>query len=320
MFAAQSLQSNVCADSAWPTIWLLLSARSYLQTVAGESLGPVPMALVSLASLGAFCGLSGCLFALAVQLYRQTCNLSSYLATSYAYLCETVGSALGGILTSVLLLRFIGSFQIALIAALLDLYVASCLIFKSRRWQATAAVIATAMVLPMTIYVAPHLEEATQQKMWSGFQLIDSQDSIYGKLTILSARGSRSIYDNGSNLANVPDVAAAEETVHYALLEHPSPRSVLLIGGGTNGSIAEALKHPSLAHLDYVELDPALLRMYRKFFPAESAPVFSDLRVHVHSMDGRLYLKTTRERFDEIILSVPDPENAQLNRFYTAEF
>jgi spermidine synthase len=242
------------------------------------------------------------------------------LAVSYAYLIETVGSALGGILTSILLLRFFGSFQIAIIAALLNLYVACFLIFRMRRWQAATAIAATALALPMTMYMAPHLEETTQQKMWSGFQLIGSQDSIYGKLTILSARGLRSIYDNGSILANVPDVAAAEETVHYALLEHPAPKIVLLIGGGTNGSIAEALKHPTLARLDYFELDSALIGMYRKFFPAESSPVLSDARVHVHSMDGRLYLKATHERFDEIILSVPDPENAQLNRFYTAEF
>jgi spermidine synthase len=310
----------LCGLSLAPTIFILRSARAYLQIVPGESLGPVPMALVSLATLSVFCGLSGCLFALAVRLYRQTWALPGHLAVSYAYLIETVGSALGGILTSILLLRFFGSFQIAIIAALLNLYVACFLIFRMRRWQAATAIAATALALPMTMYMAPHLEETTQQKMWSGFQLIGSQDSIYGKLTILSARGLRSIYDNGSILANVPDVAAAEETVHYALLEHPAPKIVLLIGGGTNGSIAEALKHPTLARLDYFELDSALIGMYRKFFPAESSPVLSDARVHVHSMDGRLYLKATHERFDEIILSVPDPENAQLNRFYTAEF
>jgi spermidine synthase len=44
----------------------------------------------------------------------------------------------------------------------------------------------------------------------------------------------------------------------------------------------------------------------------------------MHYADGRYflrnYLKTSGETFDVIILNVPDPQTAQLNRFYTAEF
>ena len=53
----------------------------------------------------------------------------------------------------------------------------------------------------------------------------------------------------------------------------PAPRRVLLIGGGVNGSIAEALKHPTVERIDYVELDPALIDMARQFFPAQYAPL-----------------------------------------------
>jgi spermidine synthase len=42
--------------------------------------------------------------------------------------------------------------------------------------------------------------------------------------------------------------------------------------------------------------------------------------VHLHYADGRSYLKAARETFDVIIVNVPDPQTAQLNRFYTAEF
>ena len=96
----------------------------------------------------------------------------------------------------------------------------------------------------------------------------------------------RSIYDNGVILANAPDENAAEEAVHYALLEHPAPRRVLLIGGGVNGSIAQALKHPTVERIDYVELDPALIDMARQFFPAQSAPVALGSS-RAHALRGR---------------------------------
>jgi len=87
-----------------------------------------------------------------------------------------------------------------------------------------------------------------------------------------------------------------------------------------NGSIAEALKHPTVQRIDYVELDPALIEMARQFFPVQSALVVSDPRVHLHTADGRYYLRTTGDRFDVIVLNLPDPQTAQLNRFYTVEF
>ncbi len=130
----------------------------------------------------------------------------------------------------------------------------------------------------------------------------------------------RSIYENGAILANAPDPAAAEEAVDYALLEHTAPKRVLLIGGGVNGGVAEALKHPTVESLDYVELDPALIGMARQYFPAQTADFDSDPRVHLHFLDGRRFLSETGEKFDAILVDVPDPQSAQLNRFYTAEF
>jgi spermidine synthase len=69
-----------------------------------------------------------------------------------------------------------------------------------------------------------------------------------------------------------------------------------------------------------VELDPALIALARQFFPAESAAWAADPRVHLHYADGRSYLKTAGRSFDAIVLNVPDPQTAQLNRFYTVEF
>ncbi len=301
-------------------IWILRDSRAWLQEIPGELLGPVPLALASLLSLSAFCIVSGSLFALAARLVHEEADIPRHLATSNAYLLETAGFALGGILTSLLLLRFFNSFQIAFVVALLNLWVACGLWFRTRRTRAAAAATATAFVLVLLLSFAPRIEHTTQQRIWQDFHIVDSEESIYGKLTVLEAGGLRSIYENGTVLANVPDPASAEETVHYALLEHPAPASVLLIGGGINGSIAEALKHPTITRLDYVELDPALIGIYRRFFPAKAAPAFSDPRVHVHYADGRRYLKSTHRAFDVVILSLPNPENAQLNRFYTTEF
>ena len=307
--------------SLLPTIWALRVSRIFFQTVPGELVGPVPMLLTSFVCLSVFCALAGRLFVVATRMYAQECAVSARVATSSAYLLEAAGSGLGGILASFVLLRFLESFQIATVVAVLNLCMAAVLSFRmSRRQLGAVAGAAALLAILLLIYVAPSLDRSAQARLWRGFRLAGSRDSIYGNLAVIDTGNIRSIYDNGVILASAPDESAAEEAVHYALLEHPAPRRLLLIGGGVNGSIVQALKHPTVERIDYVELDPALIGMARQFFPVQSAPVLSDSRAHMHYADGRNYLKTAGDTFDVIILNVPDPQTAQLNRFYTSEF
>jgi spermidine synthase len=72
--------------------------------------------------------------------------------------------------------------------------------------------------------------------------------------------------------------------------------------------------------VDYVELDPEILRLAATRLGGEWPQVASDPRVGLHPMDGRRFVKSCTTRFDVIILHLPDPQTAQLNRFYTLEF
>jgi spermidine synthase len=317
--AAAALEC-LLAVSLPPTLWALRASRSMLATVPGELIGPLPMFLASLACLSLFCVVSGALFVVAARMVEQECTVSARLAAGRAYLIEAAGSGLGGILASIVLLRFLDPFQIAGILFLLNLSMAAALRFRMSRKQLGAMALAALLVaIPLLVAIAPRLDGAAQARLWKGFRLAASRDSIYGNLAVTATGSIRSIYDNGVILANAPDEAAAEEAVHYALLEHPAPRHILMIGGGLNGGIAQALEHPTVERIDYVELDPALIGMARRFFPVQTVSL-ADPRVHTHMVDGRYYLRTTPDRFDVILLNLPDPQTAQLNRFYTVEF
>ena len=294
------------------TILAVRASRGVLEGVPGESLGPGPMLLGSLATLSVFCVLSGALFAAGSRLYANQAATSTGEATGSVYLLEALGSAAGGMLAGLVLVRYVAPLEIALGLGLLNLLAAVGLVVRERfARRAAMAALAGITVLLALPFGVPRLETASIERFWRGFHLVATRNSVYGNLAVVRTEGASSLYENGLNLFNVPDPAAAEEAVHYALLEHPSPRSLLLIGGGVNGSLAQALKHASLERIDYVELDPAILDLF---------PIRADPRVRVHVTDGRLFLKTTASTFDVIIVNLPDPQTAQLNRFYTLEF
>jgi spermidine synthase len=69
-----------------------------------------------------------------------------------------------------------------------------------------------------------------------------------------------------------------------------------------------------------VELDPAIIKLGKVHLSTEVTSALEDSRVSVHSRDGRLYLAETANLYDVILLNLPEPFTAQLNRFYTEEF
>lgn len=303
------------------TILAVRASKLAFQSVPGEILGPGPMFITSLVTLSVFCVISGWLFAAGSRLYADEAGASAAAATGAVYLLEALGSGVGGILASLVLIRYLDAFEIAAVLALLNFLAAASLALRGTLRRVLTA---TALLALFGFLVFPFgcawLETMSLARLWSGFRLVATRNSPYGNLVVVQTGTSRSLFENGLAVFTVPDPAAAEEAVHYALLQHPAPRNLLLIGGGVNGSLAQALQHPSLKQVDYVELDPAILDLAQQHFLREWVPIQADPRVRLHHTDGRLFLKTTGSAFDVIIVNLPDPQTAQLNRFYTVEF
>jgi spermidine synthase len=301
------------------TILAVRASRPVFQSVPGEILGPGPMFLTSFATLSLFCLVSGGLFAAGSRLCADAARTSTAAAASSVYLLEAAGSGLGGILASLFLIRYCTSFEIASGVALLNLLAAAWIGVRtpSYRRALMALLLVASLLIPRA---ARWLEAKSLALLWHGFSLVESRNSIYGNLALVATSESRSLFENGLRVLTVPDPSAAEESVHFALLEHAAPRSLLLIGGGINGSLAQALQYSSLERVEYVELDPAILGVAERHFAQAWRGARSDPRVLIHRVDGRLFLKTSQAKFDVIIINLPDPFTAQLNRFYTQEF
>jgi spermidine synthase len=160
------------------------------------------------------------------------------------------------------------------------------------------------------------LHRATLAWQWEDALLV--RDTIYGRLTVVGRDGQRVFFENGLLMFETQSTFP-EEVAHFPLLEHPAPRSVLLIGGGAGGDLREILKHP-VSEVHYVELDPAVIEAARRYLPPEDRAVLDDPRVTLAHTDGRLYVKEVGRRFDVVIVDLPEPSTGQLNRFYTQEF
>jgi spermidine synthase len=143
-------------------------------------------------------------------------------------------------------------------------------------------------------------------------------DSAHARIEVVAVGEQRNVYLDGLWAFAAPDRENAERAVHPPLLIHPAPRRVLLVGGALSGALDEVLRHPAVEHVDAVEIDPELVRVAQQDLPDTRA--LDDPRVTLQLTDGRAFVRAADGPYDAIVLVLPDPRNAQLNRFYTVEF
>jgi spermidine synthase len=228
------------------------------------------------------------------------------------YLLESAGAAAAGLLVHFILVPHLSNWQGAAVVAAASA-LATLAFMGAARWRPwLAAIVLLAAALAV-------LDGPAQKAAWRPLRLVASRDTLYGKLQVIRTEEQVTLFDNGLAVFSLPDEGAAEESVHFALLQRRNPRRVLLIGGGLSGGAAEALKYPGL-RIDCVELDPAVIRTTQAYLPAAGRAALSDPRVRVIASDGRTYLARTAERYDAVLLNLPEPATAQVNRYYTREF
>jgi spermidine synthase len=252
---------------------------------------------------------------------------SLIFSVNRVYLWESLGAGLGGFLVTFVLIPQLSNFQIVLFLFCLNLLL--CAMLASPRLKRRTRALAWSTVILLIVgFPASGLDESLDRfsagRMWRALSLVHSKDTRYGNIAVTKRDEQITFYQNGLMLFSYPDAFSAEEAVHFALLEHPHPLSLLLIGGGMGGALSEALKHEGLT-IDYVEIDPELIRTGKTYLPEEEVQALNDHRVKIHFVDGRLFVReragsTNARPYDIVTLNLPDPYTAQLNRFFSLEF
>jgi spermidine synthase len=103
-----------------------------------------------------------------------------------------------------------------------------------------------------------------------------------------------------------------EALVHPAMLLHPAPKQVLIMGGGEGATAREVLRHRVVEKVVMVDIDEAFVTLCRTHIPEWSEGVWDDPRLEVRYEDIHQYLRDCGETFDVVIgdlVDVTDPDS-----------
>jgi len=279
-------------------------SRFLLNILPGEITGVIPM-LTSSLILSFFVS-----FPLGILFVFNTHFLKGNLYQ--VYLMEALGSSTAGLLVYFFLIPFFSNWHGAALTGGIATLLSYFTFGRKRQKLFPLAVLILLLVFCLFDY-------PSQKIYWKPFHLIQSKDTPYGKLQVLQTEEQISLYNNNLHDFSYPNLASSEESVHFALLQKPEAVNVLLIGGGAAGSLRQILKYPR-TQVDYVELDPEIIRISFRYLPESEQEILRNKRIYIFYQDGRAFLTKTQKSYDMIILNLPEPATAQINRFYTKEF
>jgi spermidine synthase len=273
---------------------------------------PIPQQLfgiaVTLIPVGIVLGL---LFQWSARLY-----LTGARTMAAAYAVESAGGVLGGLLSTLTLKWGIANAGAALLCSVIALIPLMTFGARQRGERAFRILALTLTALCALAYAkAPGLDRLMTG--WNHAYLTLTRDTPYGRVTVTRLDHQISVYENDV-LSFETEGTSAEEIVHLAMLSHPRPREVLILGGGLEGMAFHVLQHDP-ARVDYVELNGPMLRAVEPLLPADQRQSLTDSRVRVIEGDPRRELARLPS-YDVIVVAMPEPVSGQANRFYTREF
>lgn len=233
-----------------------------------------------------------------------------------AYALECAGAAAGGLLVT---LAFWGGLQTFAAAVATAGVGAASLASRAGRRRTTRTLV-VALVLAAA-GVALQLSGGVDQRMtrWTHPTLVTSLDTPYARVSISRTGSQVSVFENDV-LAYESETADNEVLPHIAALQHPAPRRVLLLGGSVD-RIDVILAQHAQRRVDRVEIDGAAVdaveRATRRNEPRETDE--RGVAIGLRVADPRAELRR-QDRYDLIVVAMPEPVSGQTSRFYTREF
>jgi len=239
---------------------------------------------------------------------------------------DYIGALAASLLFPLVLVPFVGLIRAGFLIGFVNIMVALLLVWRLRKDRSLLveriAALAVAGLLIAGAIASERLQRASESGLYND-NLIYATSSNYQRIVLTQKRGDiRLFLDGNLQFSSRDEYRYHESLVWPALGRSPSPKRVLILGGGDGLALREVLREPRVRTATLVDLDPAITQLF------SSAPslqrlnefAFEDPRVEVINADAFTWARDADRRFDVIFVDLPDPTNYSIGRLYSLEF
>ena len=237
---------------------------------------------------------------------------------------DYMGALAVSLLFPLLLAPKLGMARSALLFGILNAAIAyiTARVFRAKiaRYKALAGRCFIVLMLLVMAFVYANYWVLQAEQRYFGDPVVYESHSPYQRLVVTQWKDDIRLYINGNLQFSSRDEARYHEAlVIPAMQMSPSRKRVLILGGGDGLAAREVLKYPEVQQLTLVDLDPDMTRTFQTSarLTALNKNALNHPKIRIINDDAAQWLQHQAERFDVIIIDLPDPSNFALGKLYS---
>lgn len=222
------------------------------------------------------------------------------MSVSIVYFANVMGSTLGPIIVTFVLLEFLETVDVFKLIAISSAVVSLFLLDGRYKYAVVGASVFVNMIL--SINTLSFLSNVSLWRQKTPSSMFDSYvENRDGFITTIGDRVyGHGIYDGDFNIDIADDVNGIIR-IYNVFRFYESPESVLMIGLSSGSWANVVLKNSAVKELDIVEINAGYTELIQN--KNKNAEVLKDERVNLFFTDGRKYLNDTDKKYDLIIMN-----------------
>ncbi len=274
-------------------------------------------------------GLTGILVGLEIPLLMNILKnrMEFQDMVSQVFTFDYIGALLASIIFPLVLVPQLGLMKTSFFFGILNTAVALIVLFRFRKEVAWAgyltvkAIVVTALLVAGFIFSDRMMDFAEAAAF--NEQIIYSKSSSYQRVVLTRYKEDIRLYLNGNlQFSSRDEYRYHEALVHPAMMHHPDPRRVLILGGGDGLAAREVLRYPHIDSITLVDLDPAVTELFtgNAMLANMNDSSLHSPRLGVVNTDAFQWLRDPRQPYDVVIIDFPDPSGYSVGKLYTNTF
>ena len=252
-------------------------------------------------------------------------NLRVTLSSIFSF--DYIGGLIGSIAFPLLLLPHLGYFATAFLVGCFNIGVALVIIWRYASYIKRAALfkgmgVLLFLLMAMGMVFSENISNYVEGGLYRD-KVILSEHTDYQHVVLTKHKDDLRMFINGNiQFSSVDEYRYHECLVHIPMSLLNERERVLILGGGDGLAVREILKYQDVKKITMVDLDPGVIDLCSTntdIVKLNEGSLKSE-KLEIVTTDAYKYLENTDEKFDMIIVDLPDPNDDSLNKLYTNVF
>ncbi|ULJ70072.1 polyamine aminopropyltransferase [Wielerella bovis] len=175
------------------------------------------------------------------------------------------------------------------------------------------------MILAVAFVYANRLVFTAEQKYF-GDPVVYESHSPYQRLVVTQWKDDIRLYINGNLQFSSRDERRYHEALVIPAMQMAAKHErVLILGGGDGLAAREVLKYPNVQQVTLVDLDPDMTKTFQTAdkLTKLNENALNHPKMTVVNTDAAKFLENHTDKFDVIVIDLPDPSNFALGKLYS---